>query len=143
MLLMLGLGIPLYICATASTPVAAAFILKGVSPDTALVFLLVGPATNVTSLSVLLGILGKQATAICLGAMAIIAVACGLVLDMVYFSLGISAVAIVGKTSEVLPESLSIAAVLLLIGLSFPPLLTAIKKRVSNNNSNHGCEGYC
>ena len=143
MLLMLGLGIPLYICATASTPVAAAFILKGVSPGTALVFLLVGPATNVTSLSVLLGILGKQATAIYLGATAIIAVVCGLVVDMVYLSLGISAVAIVGKTSEVLPESLSIAAVLLLIGLSFPPLLTAIKKRVSNNNSNHGCEGHC
>ena len=38
MLIMLALGIPLYICATASTPVAAAFILKGVSPGAALVF---------------------------------------------------------------------------------------------------------
>ncbi len=61
MLVMLVVGIPLYICATASTPIAAALILKGVSPGAALVFLLVGPATNVTSLSVLTGILGKKA----------------------------------------------------------------------------------
>ena len=42
MVLMLVFGIPLYICATASTPIAAALILKGVSPGAALVFLLVG-----------------------------------------------------------------------------------------------------
>jgi hypothetical protein len=58
MLIMLLVGIPLYICATASTPIAAALILKGVSPGAALVFLLVGPATNVTSLAVLVGMLG-------------------------------------------------------------------------------------
>ena len=40
MLLMLAVGIPLYICATSSTPIAAALILKGVSPGAALVFLL-------------------------------------------------------------------------------------------------------
>lgn len=45
MLLMLAVGIPLYICATASTPVAAALILKGVSPGAALVFLLGYPQT--------------------------------------------------------------------------------------------------
>jgi hypothetical protein len=60
MLLMLAVGIPLYICATASTPIAAALILKGVSPGAALVFLLAGPATNATSLTVLLRILGKR-----------------------------------------------------------------------------------
>lgn len=46
MLIMLVIGIPLYICATASTPIAAALILKGVSPGAALVFLIAGPATN-------------------------------------------------------------------------------------------------
>ncbi len=127
MLLMLCLGIPLYICATASTPVAAAFILKGVSPGTALVFLLVGPATNVTSLSVLFGILGKKATAIYLTAIASIAVLCGLTLDLIYFSLGISALAVIGKTGDVLPESLSQIAVVILLVLSVPPLFTAIK----------------
>ena len=62
MLLMLIVGIPLYICATASTPIAAALILKGVSPGAALVFLLAGPATNMASLTVLVGTLGRRAT---------------------------------------------------------------------------------
>jgi uncharacterized membrane protein YraQ (UPF0718 family) len=49
-------------------------ILKGVSPGAALVFLLVGPATNITSLSVLVGLLGKRATAIYLASIAFVAV---------------------------------------------------------------------
>ena len=49
MLIMLAVGIPLYICATASTPIAAALILKGVSPGAALVFLLAGPDDAATS----------------------------------------------------------------------------------------------
>ena len=66
MLLMLAVGIPLYICATASTPIAAALILKGVSPGAALVFLLAGPATNIASLTVLTGVLGKRAVRVAL-----------------------------------------------------------------------------
>lgn len=143
MLLMLCLGIPLYICATASTPVAAAFILKGVSPGTALVFLLVGPASNVTSLSVLLGILGKKATVIYLVAMAGIAVLCGLALDLVYFSLGISAMAVVGEAGEIMPDSISTAAVVLLLCLSISPLFSSIKKRFSKEKSGCGCGGHC
>jgi uncharacterized membrane protein YraQ (UPF0718 family) len=73
MLLMLAIGIPIYICATASTPVAAALILKGVSPGAALVFLIAGPATNVTSLTVLTKVLGKRATAIYLTCIALFA----------------------------------------------------------------------
>ncbi|HPO44699.1 MAG TPA: SO_0444 family Cu/Zn efflux transporter [Spirochaetota bacterium] len=46
MFIMLLIGIPLYICASASTPIASALIAKGMAPGAALVFLLVGPATN-------------------------------------------------------------------------------------------------
>ncbi len=122
MLLMLAFGIPLYICATASTPIAAAFIMKGVSPGTALVFLLVGPATNITSLSVLVGLLGKRATILYLSTIALISVLCGLAVDAVYISLGISAVAVVGKAADVLPHWLMLAATLLLLTLSIRPL---------------------
>ena len=122
MLLMLTFGIPLYICATASTPIAAAFIMKGVSPGTALVFLLVGPATNITSLSVLFGLLGKRATALYLVSIAVISVLCGLAVDAIYLSLGISAVAAVGQAAEVLPGWLMTSATLLLLALSIRPL---------------------
>ena len=51
MLIMLLVGIPLYICATASTPLAASLISKGMSPGTAFVFLLTGPATNAATIT--------------------------------------------------------------------------------------------
>ena len=53
MSMMLLVGIPMYICATASTPLAAAMILAGVSPGTVLVFLLAGPATNLATMGVI------------------------------------------------------------------------------------------
>ena len=79
---------PFYICATASTPIAAALILKGVSPGAALVFLLAGPATNVATLTVLVNILGKRAAVIYLLAIAVCAVLFGLAVDQVYAVLG-------------------------------------------------------
>lgn len=133
MLLMLAIGIPLYICATASTPIAAALILKGVSPGAALVFLLVGPATNVASLTVVTGILGKRATAIYLGTIAVSAVFFGLVVDQVYTSMGISAQAMVGQASEVMPLWLQGAGALVVLVLSIKPLycmVTSLKIRI-------------
>lgn len=143
MLLMLCLGIPLYICATASTPVAAAFIMKGVSPGTALVFLLVGPATNITSLSVLIGILGKKATSIYLISMASVAVLCGLLIDFIYYSLGVSAAAIVSTHRDLLPHSISLISALFLILLTIRPAMAWIKKQISRKESNCGCGSHC
>jgi uncharacterized membrane protein YraQ (UPF0718 family) len=60
MLLMLLIGIPMYICATASTPLAAAMILAGISPGTVLVFLLAGPATNLATMGILYREMGRQ-----------------------------------------------------------------------------------
>ena len=122
MLIMLAVGIPLYICATASTPIAAALILKGVSPGAALVFLLAGPATNVTSLTVLTGLLGKRATAIYLVSIAVVSVACGLVLDQVYAFLGISAQAVAGQAAEIIPLWVQVAGAMALLGMSATPL---------------------
>lgn len=138
MLLMLVFGIPLYICATASTPIAAALIMKGVSPGTALVFLLVGPATNITSLSVLIGILGKRASVLYLLSIGIISVLCGLLLDAVYLSLGISAVAIAGQAAEIIPGALILAATLLLFALSVKPLFRIVRGWFSGD-SGCGC----
>jgi uncharacterized membrane protein YraQ (UPF0718 family) len=127
MFIMLLVGIPMYICATASTPVAAALILKGVSPGAALVFLLVGPATNVTSLSVLFGILGKRATAIYLVTLSVFAVLSGLILDYVYGSLGISAQAIAGQAGEVIPHWLQLAGAIIVLLLSIKPLYLTLR----------------
>jgi uncharacterized membrane protein YraQ (UPF0718 family) len=130
MLIMLAAGIPLYICATASTPIAAALILKGVSPGAALVFLLVGPATNITSLTVLLGILGKRATAIYLTVISVSAVVFGLVLDQVYTILGISARAIAGQATEVMPPWAQVGGAVVILALSIRPVYHALRSKL-------------
>jgi uncharacterized membrane protein YraQ (UPF0718 family) len=47
------LGMPLYVCASGSTPLAAVLVAKGLSPGAAIAFLLTGPATNVTTFGML------------------------------------------------------------------------------------------
>jgi uncharacterized protein len=137
MLIMLAVGIPLYICATASTPIAAALILKGVSPGAALVFLLAGPATNVTSLTVLYGVLGKRASFIYLVSIAVMAVLSGMALDQVYAGLGISASAVVGQAREIVPHWARLAGAVVLMALSVRPLWRSLKARFSRGKHEH------
>ena len=129
MLIMLGVGIPIYICATASTPIAATLILQGVSPGAALVFLMTGPATNITSLTVLVRVLGKRATAIYLAAIAICAVGFGLLVDGIYRSLGISARAVVGQAGEAIPFGLELAGAIVVLLLSIQPVGRFVRSR--------------
>ena len=131
MLLMLAVGIPLYICATASTPIAAALILKGVSPGAALVFLLAGPATNIASLTVLTGVLGKRAAAIYLASIGVCAVVFGLVLDWFYALQGVSATALAGQAAEILPAWIEWPAVAILLAISLKPVFTGLESNLS------------
>lgn len=75
MLLVLAFAIPMYLCATGSIPIAVALMMKGLSPGTALVLLMAGPAVNAASMLVVGKVLGKRTliiylTSIILGAMA-------------------------------------------------------------------------
>ena len=53
-------SIPIYVCATASVPIAITLISKGLDPGSALVFLMAGPATNVATISVIMKSLGRK-----------------------------------------------------------------------------------
>ncbi len=77
MVLMLVIGIPIYVCASASTPIAAALLMKGLSPGAALVFLLSGPATNAVNFTTVLKIIGKKSTAIYIGSIAVVSLVLG------------------------------------------------------------------
>ena len=94
MLIMLLVGIPLYVCASASTPIAAALVLKGLSPGAALVFLMAGPATNIASLTVIARFFGKKFVSIYLSVIAVMSVAFGMLLDQVYSWLQLKPVAL-------------------------------------------------
>lgn len=80
-LVMMVVGIPLYVCATGSVPLAAGFIHAGVSPGAALAFLIAGPATNAATVTTLLRVLGRRTTVIYLATVAASAVGGGLLLD--------------------------------------------------------------
>lgn len=84
MLAMLLIATPLYVCATASTPIAAALILKGLNPGAALVFLLAGPATNAAAITVISRILGKRATVVYLGGIIACSFVFGASVDAIY-----------------------------------------------------------
>lgn len=88
MLVMLVISIPLYICATASTPIAAALALKGLSPGAAMVLLLAGPATNIATLTVVTKLLGKKATVIYILSISVCALAIGYATNMLYLWMG-------------------------------------------------------
>ena len=90
LLAMLLIGVPLYICASASTPIAAALVLKGLSPGAALVFLLAGPATNAATLTVIGRFWGKRVTAIYLAAIACCSLLAGWLVNRIYFWTGTS-----------------------------------------------------
>lgn len=84
MLLMMAVGIPLYVCSTASIPIAVGFLHAGISPGAALVFLVVGPATNAATISVVWKMLGRRTLAVYLISIAGAAFVAGLSLDALY-----------------------------------------------------------
>ncbi|TAL63953.1 MAG: heavy metal-associated domain-containing protein [Bacteroidetes bacterium] len=81
MLIILVISIPVYICATASVPVAAVLMLKGLSPGAALVLLMAGPATNAATITMIGKVLGKKSLIGYLGAIITGALLSGLLID--------------------------------------------------------------
>lgn len=117
MLAMLVIGIPIYTCASASTPIAAALVLKGLSPGAALVFLLSGPATNIGAIVVLLKFLGLRVVTIYLVSIAVVALAAGYTLDWIYWTWQINPVATFGKATGFVPEPVKVASAVVLLAL--------------------------
>ena len=90
MLVMLVIGIPMYVCSTGSLPIAAALMLKGMSPGAAMVFLLAGPATNAITITVVSKELGKGATIIYVLTIAVMSIVFGFALNQIWYGYGLS-----------------------------------------------------
>ena len=122
MLAMIVLGLPLYLCASASTPIAAALMAKGLSPGAALVFLLVGPATNLATMAVVGQVLGRRRLGVYLGAIVLVSLIAGLLVDATLAdSIQVVAFGDIGQDSDLFfaLKALSAVGLVLLLLRSF------------------------
>jgi len=87
-LLLMAAGVPLYVCATASVPIAAGFLHMGASPGAVLAFLIAGPATNAAAVSTMWKVLGRRTAILYLLAVATSAVVSGLLLNWLVPAVG-------------------------------------------------------
>jgi len=139
MLLMLAVSVPLYVCATASTPIAAAFALKGISPGAALIFLLAGPATNAASLAVISRMIGKRATIVYLAAIIVMSFAIGIAVNVLYGWLGLDLHYWASRDLHEEAGVISVISVIVLIALVLKSLLP-LKGRAEELTGHGACQ---
>ncbi|MFV0350286.1 MAG: SO_0444 family Cu/Zn efflux transporter [Halodesulfovibrio sp.] len=140
MILMVLVGVPMYVCATASTPIAAALALKGLSPGAALVFLLAGPATNAATITVVSRMLGKRVAAVYVGSIAVVSVLLGLAVNQVYGVLGFSVSNWVQATEEHGHSIIAVISALVLIALvARQMVLSRLNRQHGHACHSHGC----
>ncbi|MEG3620028.1 SO_0444 family Cu/Zn efflux transporter [Magnetovibrio sp. PR-2] len=130
MVVMVLVGIPMYICATASTPVAASFILAGVSPGAAMVFMLAGPATNIATLGVVRREMGNQAVALYLTGIICTAIGAGFVTDAVAQAMGVDMAVQLSKVEDIVPYWVSYGALAILLAISARITWGALRTRL-------------
>ena len=84
-------GFPMYVCSTASIPIAASLVAKGVSPGAAFVFLMVGPAMNAMSLTTVSALIGRKAAAAYVAVIVAGAILCGVAINLIPNSISATA----------------------------------------------------
>ena len=85
---MIIVGVPLYICASASTPIAAALVARGVSPGAALIFLMTGPATNTSTIAIIMSQFGARFAAVYVTSVIAVTAVIGIAIDVMLLSTG-------------------------------------------------------
>ncbi|HKM14373.1 MAG TPA: SO_0444 family Cu/Zn efflux transporter [Marinospirillum sp.] len=122
LVLMAIVGIPLYICATAATPIAAGLLLAGMSPGMALVFLLAGPITSLATLGIFRREFGSRALVMYLIGILCSSVLLGWLLNVGLQTFGINPTIQANQALELLPEWLEWLALFVLSLLMLQPL---------------------
>ncbi len=117
MLIMLVVGIPMYVCATASTPIAAGLLLAGVSPGVAMVYLMAGPATNISTLGVIGKELGRRSLIAYLTGVGVVALLTGFIVDYLVGLWNVDVQAQISHSHDMVPPVIAWAALLILIAV--------------------------
>ena len=132
MVVMMFLGIPVYVCATASVPVAAVLILKGLTPGAALVFLMTGPATNAASFVTIWKTLGSRTAITYLVTVAGCALLGGIVLDFIAAGVDFEIVTQPGWMLPAIIKNISAVALLAILVFAIFSKRKAVKQDAAN-----------
>ena len=124
MLLIMLISVPMYVCATASTPLAHAMLFAGVSPGTVLVFMLAGPASNLAGLLLVYRELGRRALLAYLFGVAGVSLLIGLGLDLLIDLAGLDVLVGLnrGAGEEEIPFTVSLLSLVVLLAFAVKPL---------------------
>lgn len=137
MMLMVAISIPMYICATASTPIAVGLLMAGISPGAALVFMLTGPATNIATLMVIKNELGKRELYLYLTALIGSALVAGLLVDYLFTAFDWSLALNHGEHSEMQSLLYSLSALVLAALMIWQVVSPWLFKRQELANQNY------
>ncbi|TLX46312.1 hypothetical protein C1E24_14910 [Pseudoalteromonas phenolica] len=130
MVVVILVSIPMYICATASTPIAAGLLMAGVSPGAVLVFMLAGPATNIATLGVVATELGKRAVSAYLTGVIGVAIAFGFLTDYLVEQFSVEVNPAHGMEHELMPSWLTQGLGVILLILMLRLVLISLKQRM-------------
>ncbi len=138
-LVLMAAGIPVYVCATASVPIAFALIMQaGASPGAAFAFLMTGPATNAATIGTVWKVMGPRTAVIYLGTMIGAAFGGGILLDGIYSWQSVTTGPAMGW---MLPEWFKTVCAVILLGVLLNAIL--LRRRESHGGAEHVHEDKC
>lgn len=125
-------AMPLYVCATASLPIAAAFILQGMSGGAAFIFLTAGPATSAITMSVVYKTLGKTSLIVYVSTIAILSFVFAFIYDFLFGDINI-----INFANDIEHSSLfsQIASFIMLALMSYYLIKPWLYRKSKENNS--------
>ncbi len=145
-IILMAAGVPVYVCATASVPIAVGFIHMGASPGAALAFLIAGPATNAATITTTWKILGRKSALLFMFSVAFSAVVSGLLLDWLAPQFdGFTSAMMKHEHAEGISMANHIWAVILtilLVNSSFIYPKWKKRKELEKMNENNGSQRY-
>lgn len=128
------IAIPLYTCATASLPIAAAFMLQGMSAGAAFIFLTAGPATSAVTMSVVYKMLGRTSLLVYTITIAVMSLIFGFCFDLVFTDLEILNISHDMEHTSIINRIFSYILIALMLYYIVKPLFS--KKETSSCCSN-------
>jgi uncharacterized membrane protein YraQ (UPF0718 family)/copper chaperone CopZ len=119
----IAIGVPLYVCATGSIPIATSLMMKGISPGAALAFLIAGPATNTITISFVRAKLGKRSAYLYVVSIVITAFVMGIIFNQFWAKFASKYHNMAHGAGDMLPAWLQVTSGIVLLALVAPTLI--------------------